>query len=60
MTDAALRPTSIHDLHVQLGARMVPYAGWEMPVEYSGIVSEHLVGVFDRLRGGAMLLRATS
>ena len=49
---APLRKTSLYATHVALGARMVPYAGWEMPVEYSGIVSEHLAvraaaGLFD-------------
>jgi aminomethyltransferase len=42
----------IHDLHLQLGGRMVPFAGWEMPVQYAGIVVEHNAvrescGVFD-------------
>ena len=48
----ALRPTPLHARHVASGARMVPYAGWNMPVEYSGITAEHLAvraraGVFD-------------
>ena len=48
----ALKPTPLHARHVASGARMVPYAGWEMPVEYSGISAEHLAvrtraGVFD-------------
>jgi aminomethyltransferase len=54
MTDtaASLRTTPLHARHRALGARMVPYAGWEMPVEYSGITPEHLAvrtraGVFD-------------
>ncbi|HZI79479.1 MAG TPA: glycine cleavage system aminomethyltransferase GcvT [Vicinamibacterales bacterium] len=49
---AALKLTPLHARHVASGARMVPYAGWEMPVEYSGITAEHLAvrtraGVFD-------------
>ncbi len=49
---APLKKTSLHATHVALGARMVPFAGWEMPVEYSGIVAEHLAvrsaaGLFD-------------
>jgi aminomethyltransferase len=50
---AALRRTPLHDRHVALGARMVPYAGWEMPVQYGGgIIDEHrtvrsAVGLFD-------------
>src|SRR5687768_1290119 len=56
MTDsaanAALRKTPLHARHVSSNARMVPYAGWEMPVEYSGITAEHLAvrtraGLFD-------------
>jgi aminomethyltransferase len=55
MTDtaaAALRKTPLHARHRASNARMVPYAGWEMPVEYSGITNEHLAvrsraGVFD-------------
>ena len=44
--------TSLHDRHAALGARMVPFAGWEMPVQYEGVIPEHLAvrddcGVFD-------------
>jgi aminomethyltransferase len=51
-TGAPLKKTSLHAAHVALGARMVPFAGWEMPVEYSGITAEHLAvrsgaGLFD-------------
>ena len=43
MSDAAdLLKTPLHDLHLKLGARMVPFAGYEMPVQYpAGIISEH-------------------
>ncbi|HXG89151.1 MAG TPA: glycine cleavage system aminomethyltransferase GcvT [Vicinamibacterales bacterium] len=54
MTESAapLKKTSLHATHVALGARMVPFAGWDMPVEYSGISAEHLAvraaaGLFD-------------
>ena len=55
MTDtaaASLRTTPLHARHRASGARMVPYAGWDMPVEYSGITNEHLAvrtraGLFD-------------
>src|ERR671925_1188779 len=48
----ALQRTPLHDRHVASGARLVPYAGWEMPVQYAGIREEHMavrerVGVFD-------------
>src|SRR4030095_14839307 len=47
-----LRKTPLHARHRAANARMVPYAGWDMPVEYSGISNEHLAvrsraGVFD-------------
>lgn len=46
------RRTPLHDLHVEAGGRMVDFAGWEMPVQYSGILQEHRAvresaGVFD-------------
>ncbi len=41
-TEGALKQTPLYDLHVALGARMVPFAGYEMPVQYSGgILAEH-------------------
>src|SRR3954469_442233 len=44
--------TPLHDRHVALGARMVPFAGWEMPVQYEGVIAEHRAvrgdcGAFD-------------
>jgi aminomethyltransferase len=51
-TDAALRHTPLYEQHVELGAKIVPFAGWEMPVTYEGIREEHSavrrhVGMFD-------------
>jgi aminomethyltransferase len=48
----ALQRTPLHDRHVAAGARLVPFAGWEMPVQYESIRAEHLAvreraGVFD-------------
>jgi aminomethyltransferase len=48
----ALKKTPLHARHRALGARMVEFGGWDMPVEYSGIADEHLAvrtraGVFD-------------
>src|SRR3954449_4124469 len=48
----ALKRTPLYDRHVAAGARLVPFAGWEMPVQYGGIRQEHLAvrsaaGVFD-------------
>src|SRR3954467_2566959 len=47
-----LKKTPLHASHVALGARMVPFGGWDMPVEYSGITAEHMAvrtraGLFD-------------
>src|SRR4051812_43389769 len=44
--------TPLYDRHVAAGARMVPFAGWEMPVQYAGVIPEHRAvredcGVFD-------------
>jgi aminomethyltransferase len=47
-----LSRTPLYDRHVEAGARMVPFAGWEMPVQYEGVIPEHRAvredaGVFD-------------
>jgi aminomethyltransferase len=51
-TGVDLKRSPLHDRHVAAGARMVPFAGWEMPVQYAGIREEHVnvrrhAGVFD-------------
>jgi len=51
-TAAALKKTPLHEEHVRLGARLVDFGGWSMPVQYSGIIEEHHavrggLGVFD-------------
>src|SRR3989442_1759241 len=50
--DTPLKRTPLFEAHVAAGARMVPFGGWEMPVQYRGIVEEHrtvrsAVGLFD-------------
>jgi len=47
-----LRKTPLNAVHRELGAKMVPFGGWDMPVEYSGLIAEHLAvrkaaGLFD-------------
>lgn len=47
-----MNKTALYDKHVSLGAKMVPFAGFEMPVQYSGVTQEHVavrekVGIFD-------------
>ena len=50
--EPALKRTPLHAAHVRAGARMVPFGGWDMPVQYAGIIQEHrtvrgAVGCFD-------------
>ena len=50
--EGELKRTALYEVHKSLGGRMVPFAGWEMPVQYSGIFEEHLAtrnaaGLFD-------------
>jgi aminomethyltransferase len=54
--------TPLHDVHVRAGARMVEFAGWEMPVQYAGILAEHeavrtRVGLFDVSHMGEVVFR---
>jgi aminomethyltransferase len=51
-TAAGARKTPLNAVHRESGAKMVPFGGWDMPVEYSGLISEHLAvrkaaGLFD-------------
>lgn len=50
--DASLKRTALYGRHQRLGARLIPFAGWEMPVQYEGIIVEHRAvrrqaGLFD-------------
>ena len=52
MSNEGGKKTPLYDEHIRLGARMVPFGGWLMPVQYTGIVDEHqavrnAVGMFD-------------
>lgn len=59
-----LQRTAFYDLHCELGAKMVPFAGYEMPVQYPlGVMKEHLhcraaAGLFDVSHMGQVILRA--
>src|ERR1700682_5381420 len=49
---APLKRTPLYDLHRELGAKLIDFGGWEMPVQYAGILEEHRavrerVGIFD-------------
>jgi aminomethyltransferase len=59
--DGTLKRTPFYEQHVALGARMVPFAGWSMPVQYAGLKAEHLavrtgVGLFDVSHMGELLV----
>lgn len=62
MTETALLKTPLHALHVELGAKMVPFAGYDMPVQYpAGVKAEHLhtrakAGLFDVSHMGQVTL----
>ncbi|WP_072376399.1 glycine cleavage system aminomethyltransferase GcvT [Rhizobium tibeticum] len=62
----ALKKTPLHALHLSLGARMVPFAGYEMPVQYpAGVMKEHIqtrtsAGVFDVSHMGQVVIKAKS
>jgi glycine hydroxymethyltransferase len=50
--DAPLQRTTLYETHKKMGAKMVPFAGWEMPVWYTGVIEEHravreAAGLFD-------------
>jgi aminomethyltransferase len=62
MTVAALKSTPLNSVHRALGARMVDFGGWDMPVQYSGIIEEHnavrrAVGLFDVSHMGEIEIR---
>lgn len=57
-----LRKTPLNEIHRKLGGRMVPFAGWEMPVQYSSIIEEHMAvrngaGIFDVSHMGEILVK---
>ncbi len=60
-----LRKTALNEVHRQLGARMVDFAGWDMPVQYAGPMKEHLAvrtcaGIFDVSHMGEIELRGST
>ena len=57
-----LKRTPLYHIHKELGARLVEFGGWEMPVQYSSIIDEHLtvrsnVGIFDVSHMGELEIR---
>jgi aminomethyltransferase len=62
MSDAPLRKTPLHSLELELGGKMVDFGGWDLPVQYSGIIEEHRAvreraGVFDVSHMGELTVR---
>ena len=62
MTEASTQKTPLHALHVELGARMAPFAGYDMPIQFpAGVLAEHLhtrnaAGLFDVSHMGQALI----
>lgn len=59
-----LKYTALNDLHIALGAKMVPFAGYNMPLQYSGLTDEHnavrnSVGMFDVSHMGEFIIRGS-
>ena len=62
MSATALRATPLNSVHRALGAKMVDFSGWDMPVQYSGVIDEHravrnAVGIFDVSHMGEIEIR---
>ena len=62
---SALKRTKLYNKHTNLGAKMVPFAGYEMPVQYTGLAQEHhavrnSVGVFDVSHMGEFIVSGTN
>ena len=54
--------TPLYDLHVKMGAKMVPFGGWEMPLQYTSIIEEHMAvrkaaGIFDVSHMGDIIVK---
>lgn len=57
-----IKKTPLHETHIALGARMVPFAGFAMPIQYTGIIDEHMAvrrtaGLFDVSHMGEVIVR---
>ena len=61
MNEGATKKTALYDEHVKLGAKIVPFAGWLMPVQYTSIMEEHQavrknIGMFDISHMGQLIV----
>jgi aminomethyltransferase len=64
VSEAAQKRTPLYDEHVRLGSKIVPFAGWLMPVQYASIVEEHQavrnnVGIFDISHMGQLIVEGS-
>jgi aminomethyltransferase len=64
VSESSPKKTPLYEEHVRFGARIVPFAGWLMPVQYTGIVEEHQavrndVGIFDISHMGQLIVEGT-
>lgn len=62
MTTSALKNIALNEKHISLGAKMVPFAGYNMPLQYSNLIQEHLcvrnnVGIFDVSHMGEFIVK---
>ena len=65
VVEEEMKKTPLFNKHLELGARMVPFSGWEMPVQYTSIIGEHLhtrrkASIFDICHMGEFFLRGPS
>ena len=61
----SLQQTPLYDLHLELNARMVPFAGYQMPVQFEGVKAEHLhtrmaAGLFDVSHMGQLIVQGNN
>jgi aminomethyltransferase len=59
-----MKEIALNNVHIELGAKMVPFAGYNMPLQYTGLTHEHLavrsgVGVFDVSHMGEFIVKGS-
>ncbi len=64
MTETAQKKTPLYDEHIRLGAKIIPFGGWLMPVQYTSIVEEHQavrnsIGIFDISHMGQLIVEGS-
>jgi len=64
-TSSSLKTTPLIQIHKELGGKLVPFAGWQMPIQFQGVIQEHQcvrdgVGIFDVSHMGEIEIRGPS